>query len=184
MPCPFCLIASSIPPSSAPQIITSPLGSAFPLLSTPTVIAFLDIAPVSRGHILLCPRAHREKNTDLVRYLCFVLSFLSVPFPSSTPLCLEMGGLTQCTNKTNLATAIDAHRVGCNRLLATCAIAGRDACAVRQRGRQLECSASKRYVNAQSCHVVCDMSCEESLAQAGEVADTINCVGAENVAAQ
>jgi hypothetical protein len=145
MPCPFCLIGSSVPPSAAPRIITSTLGSEFPLLSTPTVIAFLDIAPISRGHILLCPRAHREKNTDLVRCVCLVLSSFIHSFPASTPLCL---GLTQCMSKANLATATDAHRVGCNRLLDSCAVAGRDACAVRQRGGQLECSASKRYVNA------------------------------------
>jgi diadenosine tetraphosphate (Ap4A) HIT family hydrolase len=65
MPCPFCIIAESIPPAADPKILTTPLGSAYPVLSTPTAIAFLDIAPVTPGHILLCPRRHCEKATDM-----------------------------------------------------------------------------------------------------------------------
>ena len=65
MPCPFCMIAESIPPSQAPKVLTAPLGSVYPVLSTPTVVAFLDIAPLSRGHVLLCPRRHCEKATDM-----------------------------------------------------------------------------------------------------------------------
>jgi diadenosine tetraphosphate (Ap4A) HIT family hydrolase len=65
MPCPFCMIADSIPPAIEPKVLTNPLGSAYPVLSTPTVIAFLDIAPVTPGHILLCPRRHCVKATDM-----------------------------------------------------------------------------------------------------------------------
>ncbi|OTB01658.1 hypothetical protein M426DRAFT_25424 [Hypoxylon sp. CI-4A] len=37
------------------------------VLSTPAVIAFLDVLPLSPGHVLLCPRAHRPKLTDVSR---------------------------------------------------------------------------------------------------------------------
>jgi len=59
------MIASGAPPSDDPPILNSDKGSAYLILSTPLVVAFLDIAPVSRGHILLCPREHREKGTDM-----------------------------------------------------------------------------------------------------------------------
>lgn len=65
MSCPFCLIGSVSPPSPSPQNFSSPKGSAYILLSTPLVVAFLDIAPLSRGHLLLSSRAHRPKATDL-----------------------------------------------------------------------------------------------------------------------
>lgn len=35
------------------------------ILSTPLLVAFLDIMPLSVGHVLLCPRAHRPKLTDV-----------------------------------------------------------------------------------------------------------------------
>ncbi|KAL2121123.1 hypothetical protein VTJ04DRAFT_5150 [Mycothermus thermophilus] len=74
--CPFCHIAATYPPydpahpppSTSPLISpdrTSPNPSTFLLLSTPTLIAFLDIMPLSQGHLLLCPRAHRPKLTDV-----------------------------------------------------------------------------------------------------------------------
>lgn len=72
--CPFCTIADNFPPFSPtnppndhdhhetdPTKTTPP---AFVVLSTDTLIAFLDIMPLSRGHLLLCPRAHRPKLTD------------------------------------------------------------------------------------------------------------------------
>ncbi|KAF4473106.1 histidine triad [Fusarium albosuccineum] len=72
--CPFCTICSiykpydplSPPPQASPLIdpeLVSP--SSFVILSTPTLIAFLDILPLSRGHLLLCPRPHRPKLTDV-----------------------------------------------------------------------------------------------------------------------
>jgi diadenosine tetraphosphate (Ap4A) HIT family hydrolase len=59
------MIAESTPPTAEPRTLTTPSGSAYPVLSTPTVIAFLDIAPVTRGHVLLCPRRHCAKATDM-----------------------------------------------------------------------------------------------------------------------
>ena len=35
------------------------------LLSTPHVIAFLDHAPISRGHVLVATRSHRSKLSDV-----------------------------------------------------------------------------------------------------------------------
>ncbi|ROT36686.1 HIT-like protein [Sodiomyces alkalinus F11] len=74
--CPFCTIADHFPPFSAtspprdhdhdidPTKTTPP---AFVVLSTGTLVAFLDIMPLSRGHLLLCPRTHRPKLTDVSR---------------------------------------------------------------------------------------------------------------------
>merc|ERR1712000_396887 len=69
LPCPFCNIADihkpydpAHPPASIDPEKTSP--SSFLLLSTPTLIAFLDILPLSRGHLLVSPREHRPKLSD------------------------------------------------------------------------------------------------------------------------
>lgn len=65
--CIFCIILSTYPPISPltpthpsfdPNLLSPP---AYILLSTPHLIAFLDIAPLTRGHILLVPRRHRTK---------------------------------------------------------------------------------------------------------------------------
>ncbi|RYO95518.1 hypothetical protein DL764_007678 [Monosporascus ibericus] len=73
-PCPFCAIAAtyspfpptSPPPADCPSLSPTRLSpSAFVVLSTPTALAFLDILPLSRGHLLLCPRAHRPKLTEV-----------------------------------------------------------------------------------------------------------------------
>lgn len=72
--CPFCTICSTYkpfdpfnpPPASSSSIdpeLVSP--SSFVVLSTPFLIAFLDILPLSRGHLLLCPRPHRPKLSDV-----------------------------------------------------------------------------------------------------------------------
>lgn len=72
--CPFCRIASiyapydptSPPPSSSDAVSptrTSPNPETYVILSTPVVIAFLDIMPLSQGHLLLCPRRHAPKLT-------------------------------------------------------------------------------------------------------------------------
>lgn len=86
--CPFCHIASTYPPydpaspprpplpptvssSSLPSTsilnpeATSPQPQTFIVLSTPYLVAFLDIMPLSRGHVLLCTRSHRAKLTDV-----------------------------------------------------------------------------------------------------------------------
>ncbi|KHN96104.1 Histidine triad motif protein [Metarhizium album ARSEF 1941] len=70
--CPFCTIADAHrpydplrpPPSVDPALTTPP---SFVVLSTPLAVAFLDIMPLSRGHLLLCPRAHRPRITDTSR---------------------------------------------------------------------------------------------------------------------
>lgn len=72
--CPFCTIASTyapIHPSEAPSHLAAKLDPdklsppAYVLLSTEHVIAFLDIAPLTRGHVLLTPRHHKIKIGEL-----------------------------------------------------------------------------------------------------------------------
>ncbi|ODA77276.1 hypothetical protein RJ55_06903 [Drechmeria coniospora] len=67
--CPFCDIAAAHrpydprhPPASVDVELTSP--TSFIVLSTPSLVGFLDIMPLSPGHLLLCPRPHRPKLTD------------------------------------------------------------------------------------------------------------------------
>ncbi|RKU48787.1 hypothetical protein DL546_005562 [Coniochaeta pulveracea] len=73
--CPFCHISRTYPPynpltpppPTSPSVsssATSPQPSTFLLLSTPLLTAFMDILPLSEGHILLCPRRHAPKLTD------------------------------------------------------------------------------------------------------------------------
>jgi diadenosine tetraphosphate (Ap4A) HIT family hydrolase len=66
--CPFCAIAIAHPPSSTstPQVTPSTSSQqAYVLLSIPLLIAFLDHAPISRGHVLITTRYHREKLSDV-----------------------------------------------------------------------------------------------------------------------
>ncbi|KFZ15189.1 hypothetical protein V501_02832 [Pseudogymnoascus sp. VKM F-4519 (FW-2642)] len=74
-PCHFCVISSTNCPSQTPSIAASPMNSAYVVLSTPTVFAVLDIAPLTRGHVLLIPRAHCEKLSDLNPEQSAVLGF-------------------------------------------------------------------------------------------------------------
>lgn len=70
--CTFCTIARAFPPSAP---LTSPTPSPgddpviFPqahiIISTSSVLAFLDIQPLAKGHVLVCPRDHVEKVTDM-----------------------------------------------------------------------------------------------------------------------
>lgn len=67
--CPFCRIASAYPPEPMP-VPTSPdpdliSPQAHVILSTPHVMAFLDILPMAPGHILLTTRDHYQKVSDL-----------------------------------------------------------------------------------------------------------------------
>ncbi|KAK0509466.1 hypothetical protein JMJ35_007860 [Cladonia borealis] len=83
--CPFCAISTANPPSPVPLSPSWP-SSAHPpsptpnpttstpeptrpvahvILSTPHIIAFLDHAPISRGHVLVVVRNHREKLGDV-----------------------------------------------------------------------------------------------------------------------
>ncbi|EGX88319.1 Histidine triad-like protein [Cordyceps militaris CM01] len=75
--CPFCEIASSFPPydpcsppaagAITPGTSRRAAPATFVVLSTAAVVAFLDIMPLSAGHVLVCPRAHRPKLTDATR---------------------------------------------------------------------------------------------------------------------
>lgn len=73
--CPFCRIAQRYEPfnplnppaQSSPSISparTEPDPATYVILSTPLLVAFLDIQPLSRGHLLLCPRRHAPKLTE------------------------------------------------------------------------------------------------------------------------
>ncbi|KAF7619035.1 HIT domain protein [Aspergillus flavus] len=88
--CPFCNIASTYPPMSPTAFTpenncpnsqntkkpyTAPISlpdssdpsqpTAHLILSTKHVLAFLDIMPLTRGHVLVIPRAHYEKLGDV-----------------------------------------------------------------------------------------------------------------------
>ncbi|RPB14977.1 HIT-like protein [Morchella conica CCBAS932] len=67
--CPFCTIAASFPPHPPSSPHAAPAAPLDPpthiILATPHVMAFLDIQPLTRGHVLVCPRAHKERLTDL-----------------------------------------------------------------------------------------------------------------------
>ncbi|KAE8133011.1 HIT-like domain-containing protein [Aspergillus pseudotamarii] len=88
--CPFCNIASTYPPipptaftpeNTRPNLqdtnksYTSPVPlpdssdpaqpTAHLILSTKHVLAFLDIMPLTRGHVLVIPRTHYEKIGDV-----------------------------------------------------------------------------------------------------------------------
>lgn len=73
--CAFCDIAKVSPPAKDPQIVPGPKDKAYMVLSTPSVIAFLDVAPVSKGHVLVCPRAHDETIADVKAEEAAVLGF-------------------------------------------------------------------------------------------------------------
>ncbi|KAI5800087.1 histidine triad-like protein [Geopyxis carbonaria] len=67
--CPFCTISSHFPAPSTPLTPPTPLPALEPpthiILSEPSVLAFLDIYPLAPCHILVCPRAHTEKVSEL-----------------------------------------------------------------------------------------------------------------------
>ncbi|KIV88944.1 hypothetical protein PV10_08570 [Exophiala mesophila] len=77
--CPFCIISVTYPPidpldatsptttssSSSPLSPTKLEPPSFILLTTPHAIAFLDIMPLTRGHVLVAPRHHRVKLGDM-----------------------------------------------------------------------------------------------------------------------
>jgi len=79
IPCAFCRIASTYPAStsstSASRCDAVPLDedsdsqkispSCFLILSTPEVMAFLDIMPITPGHVLLATREHRRRIAEV-----------------------------------------------------------------------------------------------------------------------
>ena len=82
--CPFCKISAAFPPDAATPIPQSPDPELLSpqchlLLSTPQVLAFLDILPISPGHVLLTTRDHYEKLSNIP-------STSRTPSPSSPSL--------------------------------------------------------------------------------------------------
>src|ERR1700753_3990434 len=102
--CPFCAIAAAYPPHSSSQAdhhspsyksLSQPLYQYVPskpdaslvepnchlILSTPQVLAFLDIMPLSPGHVLVITRNHHVKlgavPGDEARELGFWLALIS-----------------------------------------------------------------------------------------------------------
>ena len=73
--CPFCAIITHYPaisplsstlPSSTQQLDPHKLDPpAYVILSTEDVVAFFDVYPLTRGHVLVCPRRHAEKVGDM-----------------------------------------------------------------------------------------------------------------------
>ncbi|KAL4910657.1 hypothetical protein BDW74DRAFT_141567 [Aspergillus multicolor] len=78
--CPFCKIATAHPPvvpsaclrassiqseHSTPTPSVGEDGHAFLILSTSHVLAFLDIMPLTLGHVLVVPRRHYEKIAEV-----------------------------------------------------------------------------------------------------------------------
>jgi diadenosine tetraphosphate (Ap4A) HIT family hydrolase len=69
--CPFCAIAEHYPSDTAvvPPSPFNPHSSLHPstqlILSTPTVLAFLDTYPLVPGHVLVIPRRHHKQLTHL-----------------------------------------------------------------------------------------------------------------------
>lgn len=68
--CPFCRISNAYPPSSTSPIPFNPDPARVDpqchlILSTPHVLIFLDILPISPGHVLLVTRDHHEKLSDI-----------------------------------------------------------------------------------------------------------------------
>lgn len=71
-PCPFCNIASSYPPTPFNDPESNPVATApdsgplsYIILSTEHVLAFLDIMPLTRGHVLVAPRNHYKLLGDM-----------------------------------------------------------------------------------------------------------------------
>ncbi|KAJ6089722.1 hypothetical protein N7467_004938 [Penicillium canescens] len=69
-PCPFCKIAATYPPTpfidpdSNPTATTDEITSHV-ILSTEHIIAFLDIMPLTRGHVLVASRHHYQMLGDM-----------------------------------------------------------------------------------------------------------------------
>lgn len=74
-PCPFCAIASNYPPRSPSNISAAHGaetateagngGQAHLVLSTKHVLAFLDIMPLTRGHLLVTSREHYKTLAEV-----------------------------------------------------------------------------------------------------------------------
>ncbi|KXT07451.1 hypothetical protein AC578_516 [Pseudocercospora eumusae] len=70
IPCAFCNISKTYPASPNSHVPSNPDPEKIDpqchlILSTPLVLAFLDIMPIAPGHILLTTRKHYRKLSDL-----------------------------------------------------------------------------------------------------------------------
>ena len=72
--CPFCNIASTNPPipsngaepsADLKSLRQDPDPTVHLILSTEHVMAFLDIMPLTKGHVLVAPRRHFEMLGDM-----------------------------------------------------------------------------------------------------------------------
>ncbi|THZ53333.1 zinc-binding protein of the histidine triad [Aureobasidium pullulans] len=68
--CPFCRISEAYPASSGSPIPSAPDPTlvdpnAFVILSSDHILAFLDILPMTTGHVLLTTRVHHEKLSEV-----------------------------------------------------------------------------------------------------------------------
>lgn len=99
--CPFCTIATNFPPIDPLDLSSTEwnpdklVPPSYVLLSTEHVVAFLDIAPLTRGHVLVAPRKHRVKIGDLKPSemaevgLCMFIDLLALLLA----FCLDAAGL-------------------------------------------------------------------------------------------
>jgi diadenosine tetraphosphate (Ap4A) HIT family hydrolase len=68
--CPFCNISNAYPPSTPSPVPIAPDAEKIApqchlILSTPHLLAFLDILPIAPAHILVTTRDHFRKLSDL-----------------------------------------------------------------------------------------------------------------------
>ena len=68
--CPFCKVSNAYPPSTPSPVPIAPdpekiAPQCHLILSTPHVLAFLDILPIAPAHILVTTRDHYRKLSDL-----------------------------------------------------------------------------------------------------------------------
>lgn len=125
-PCPFCNITASNPPapfndpkSGSVSSDSASEGTAHLILSTEHVLAFLDIMPLTNGHVLVAPRNHYEKLSDMgvaagqevcaIRSLVYlgyqVLSTLAVTFHAIYTV--QMGSMYGIIDDANSVFAVD-----------------------------------------------------------------------------
>jgi diadenosine tetraphosphate (Ap4A) HIT family hydrolase len=69
-PCAFCKIAATYPPTAFNDPTLNPTATSDEItshliLSTEHIMAFLDIMPLTRGHVLVAPRQHYQTLGDM-----------------------------------------------------------------------------------------------------------------------
>ena len=94
--CLFCKIAQGIIPASV-------------VLETPGVIAFLDIHPVNKGHVLLLPKSHHADLTELPEELAAETAKLLPGLARAVKLATGAEGLNVIINNGEAAGQTIAH---------------------------------------------------------------------------